>query len=210
SGLRLAARLGLVGLPRVAGALRFEVAEGSRHALLGRAEVLGAEAVDGGLHLAHLVGDLGVAHTGVLHVVEEALEAVGEAVARLVEPAADLTLHDGRLADPLAGLGILEDHLQQLVAPGAPLGRDYLRCAERGELPEPAAAVLTAIRAGATRAASRRASRLAGWGASSGAALLWGLAAGASDRATTHQTPAQGPGSGREDGRALARPPDEA
>jgi hypothetical protein len=63
----------------------------------------------------------------------------------------------------------------------APLGRDYLRCAERGELPEPAAAVLAAIRAGDAPAAARRAGGLAHWGASSGAALLWGIAAGAAE-----------------------------
>lgn len=63
----------------------------------------------------------------------------------------------------------------------APLGRAYLRCAERGELPAPAAAVLSAIRAGDAPAAARRATRLSEWGASSGAALLWGLAAGAAD-----------------------------
>lgn len=61
----------------------------------------------------------------------------------------------------------------------APLGRDYLRCAERGELPAPAAAVLDAIRDGDAPRAARRAARLADWGASSGAALLWGIAAGA-------------------------------
>lgn len=61
----------------------------------------------------------------------------------------------------------------------SPLGYAYLRCAERGELPAPAAAVLTAIRAGDAWAAARRASALAEWGASSGAALLWGIAAGA-------------------------------
>jgi hypothetical protein len=60
----------------------------------------------------------------------------------------------------------------------APLGRDYLRCAERGELPAPVAAVLSAIRAGDARAAARRAGGLAEWGASSGAALLWGVGAG--------------------------------
>jgi hypothetical protein len=64
----------------------------------------------------------------------------------------------------------------------APLGRAYLRCAERGELPQPAAAVLAAIRAGDSRAAARRARGLAAWGASSGAALLWGLAAGVMHR----------------------------
>ena len=61
----------------------------------------------------------------------------------------------------------------------APLGREYLRCAERGELAQPAALVLDAIRAGEPRLAARRAGLLAGWGATSGAALLWGMAAGA-------------------------------
>lgn len=81
----------------------------------------------------------------------------------------------------------------------APLGRDYLRCAERGELPAPAAAVLTAIRDGDRGAAARRASALAEWGASSGAALLWGMAAGAAGHFKP-ETPALGrPGSRRED-----------
>jgi hypothetical protein len=61
----------------------------------------------------------------------------------------------------------------------APLGRDYLDCAGRGELPEPAAAVLAAVYAGEARAAARRAGALGSWGASSGAALAWGMAAGA-------------------------------
>jgi hypothetical protein len=65
-------------------------------------------------------------------------------------------------------------------ARAAPLGLAYLRCARRGELPEPAATVLRAIRAGAADAARRRAAGLSRWGASSGAAILWGIAAGAS------------------------------
>ena len=65
-------------------------------------------------------------------------------------------------------------------ARAAPLGLAYLRCAGRGELPEPAAAVLRAIRAGDANAARRRAAGLSRWGASSGAAILWGIAAGAS------------------------------
>jgi hypothetical protein len=74
----------------------------------------------------------------------------------------------------------------------APLGREYLRCAERGELPRPAAAVLEAILTGDASAAARRARGLAGWGASSGAALLWGLAAGArTAEPPSHATPAQ-------------------
>jgi hypothetical protein len=63
----------------------------------------------------------------------------------------------------------------------APLGRDYLRCAERGELAQPAARVLEAIRAGQPRLAARRARALAGWGATSGVAMLWGMAAGAAE-----------------------------
>jgi hypothetical protein len=63
----------------------------------------------------------------------------------------------------------------------APLGRDYLRCAERGELAQPAAQVLEAIRAGDPLPAARRARLLAGWGATSGAAMLWGIAAGAAE-----------------------------
>ena len=70
----------------------------------------------------------------------------------------------------------------------APLGRAYLRCAERGELPAPAAAVLEAISDGDAPAAARRARSLAAWGATSGAALLWGIAAGAAAHALTRQT----------------------
>ncbi len=61
----------------------------------------------------------------------------------------------------------------------APLGRDYLRCAERGELAAPADAVRVAVCAADAPAAARCARRLTAWGASSGAALAWGMAAGA-------------------------------
>jgi hypothetical protein len=60
----------------------------------------------------------------------------------------------------------------------SPLGHAYLRCAERGELPDAGAAVLGAISAGDSRAAAGAAVALRDWGASSGAALLWGIAAG--------------------------------
>ena len=66
------------------------------------------------------------------------------------------------------------------VARCSPLGLAYLRCAERGELPEPVAALMRAIRAGDPVAAERRARALSRWGASSGAAMLWGIAAAAS------------------------------
>ena len=61
----------------------------------------------------------------------------------------------------------------------SPLGRAYLRCAERGELPDAGAAVLAAIRTGDTSAAATAAGALRDWGATSGAALLWGIDAGA-------------------------------
>ena len=72
----------------------------------------------------------------------------------------------------------------------SPLGLAYLRCAERGELPEAADALLRAILAGDPVVAARRARRLSAWGASSGAALFWGMdAASPGDRAKWGQTP---------------------
>jgi hypothetical protein len=69
-------------------------------------------------------------------------------------------------------------HLSPLAADRAsPIGLAYLRCAERGELAEPAAATLAAIRAGDSVAARWRARSLSHWGTSSGPALLWGMAA---------------------------------
>jgi Protein of unknown function (DUF2877) len=61
----------------------------------------------------------------------------------------------------------------------SPLGHAYLRCAERGELPEASAAVLAAVCAGEPKTAATAAVALRDWGASSGAALLWGIEAGA-------------------------------
>jgi Protein of unknown function (DUF2877) len=61
----------------------------------------------------------------------------------------------------------------------SPLGHAYLRCAERGELPDAGAAVLAAVLVGDGQAAAAAAADLGAWGASSGAAMLWGIAAGA-------------------------------
>jgi hypothetical protein len=61
------------------------------------------------------------------------------------------------------------------VGRSSPLGLAYLRCAERGELPDPGARLLAAICAGSAedvRVACRRVRR---WGASSGTALGWGI-----------------------------------
>jgi hypothetical protein len=66
----------------------------------------------------------------------------------------------------------------------SPLGMAYLRCAERGELPVVASAVLEAVRAGAIDRAGARAGALSRWGATSGAAMLWGMAAAAAHGAT--------------------------
>jgi Protein of unknown function (DUF2877) len=61
-----------------------------------------------------------------------------------------------------------------------PIALAYLRCAERGELPEPATRLLAAVAAGDHEAAARRARVLTKWGATSGRALMWGFAAAAS------------------------------
>ena len=61
----------------------------------------------------------------------------------------------------------------------SPIGLAYLRCAERGELPDPAAPVLGAMLAGDRAAALALLPALLGWGDSSGAALLRGLVAAA-------------------------------
>ena len=62
-----------------------------------------------------------------------------------------------------------------------PIALAYLRCAERGELPEPAVRLLDAVGEGDPIGAARRARVLRrSWGASSGHALLCGFAAAAS------------------------------
>jgi Protein of unknown function (DUF2877) len=60
----------------------------------------------------------------------------------------------------------------------SPIGHAYLCCAERGELPDAAAAMLAAIRRGSMNGVEAALPELRGWGSSSGAALAWGMAAG--------------------------------
>jgi hypothetical protein len=60
----------------------------------------------------------------------------------------------------------------------SPIGHAYLRCAERGELPDAAAAMLAAIRRGSIDGVEAALPELRGWGSSSGAGLAWGMAAG--------------------------------
>jgi hypothetical protein len=57
------------------------------------------------------------------------------------------------------------------------LGLAYLRCAERGELPDAGAQLLVALRRGSVGAAQAAVPGLRAWGASSGIALAWGMAA---------------------------------
>jgi hypothetical protein len=68
----------------------------------------------------------------------------------------------------------------------SPLGHAYLRCAERGELPEAGAAVVAALLAGEVEAAASAGLLLRDWGASSGAGLFWGIEAGMSSPSSTH------------------------
>jgi hypothetical protein len=58
------------------------------------------------------------------------------------------------------------------------LGLAYMRCAERGELPDPGAELLAAIMRGSGSAARAAMTRVQSWGASSGTALAWGICAG--------------------------------
>ena len=131
--------------------------------------------------------------------------AVAAARAGLPRPPATLsagiaTLESGRDADAvrsLAGLGdgltpdgddVLAGYAAARLALGAPvslspaaagrstpLGLAYLRCAERGELPDSAARLLAAICRGSTAGAQAALAPLRSWGASSGIALAWGM-----------------------------------
>jgi hypothetical protein len=119
-------------------------------------------------------------------------------------------LRRGRLADAtrlLAGLGegltpagddVLAGYAAWRAAEGqpvtltssaairfSPIGLAYLRCAERGEIPDAAAAVLAGIRLGSTSMVEAALPALHEWGTSSGAALAWGMAAGFTRDATT-------------------------
>jgi hypothetical protein len=61
----------------------------------------------------------------------------------------------------------------------SPLGLAYLRCAERGELPDAGARLIAAIRGGSAPGARAAVDGLREWGASSGRALGWGVVAAA-------------------------------
>jgi uncharacterized protein DUF2877 len=76
-----------------------------------------------------------------------------------------------------------------------PLSAAYLRCAERGELPEAAEDLIMALRAADAAAFARGARRLATWGATSGRAIMWGIAAAGGAARTGRPRPDPAPGS---------------
>jgi hypothetical protein len=77
----------------------------------------------------------------------------------------------------------------------SPLGLAYLRCAERGELPDVGAALLAAMLQGSVDSAVDAAARVREWGASSGAAMAWGMAAAAGVASSQHGRTQTGGGS---------------
>jgi hypothetical protein len=105
--------------------------------------------------------------------------ALDGAVARLAGRGDGLTPAGDDVLAGFAAWGAVPGLAALAARRSSPLGLAYLRCAERGELPEPVARVLDAIRAGDPALARLRARGLARWGASSGAAMLWGIAAAA-------------------------------
>jgi hypothetical protein len=106
--------------------------------------------------------------------------AVAEAVAALAGRGPGLTPAGDDVLAGYAGWRYADGAPVALDAPrGSPIGLAYLRCAERGELPEAARRTLEAARAGDAALAARRARVLAGWGATSGGAMLCGMAAAA-------------------------------
>ncbi len=111
------------------------------------------------------------------------LGEVAEAVAALAGRGGGLTPAGDDVLTGFAAWRHRDGRAAALSGSGAgrcsPIGIAYLRCAERGELPEPAALAMRAIRDGDARLARMRARALSAWGASSGAAILWGIAAAA-------------------------------
>lgn len=67
--------------------------------------------------------------------------------------------------------------VQPAMGRSSPLGLAYLRCAERGELPDAAARLLAAICRGAAAEARAALGPLREWGSSSGTAMAWGIGA---------------------------------
>jgi hypothetical protein len=104
--------------------------------------------------------------------------ALADAVAAMAGRGPGLTPAGDDVLAGFAGWRHADGEPVSLAAPrGSPIGLAYLRCAERGELPEAAQRTLDAVRAGDSALAARRARVLAGWGATSGGAILCGMAA---------------------------------
>jgi len=82
----------------------------------------------------------------------------------------------GAVDEPANGALDGSESLSTLAAGrSSPIGLAYLRCAERGELPDAGARLLGAIRRGSPAAVRTALPALRAWGASSGLALVWGI-----------------------------------
>jgi hypothetical protein len=178
-----------------------------------------ARLVDGGLE----IGDRRIALAGVRMVERRRLSSsrVGppayapcgaelgagvEALARGdVAAAVDLLAGRGEGLTP-AGDDVLAGYAGWMATAGTPvrvadaaadrttgLSLAYLRCAERGELPAAAEALIAALGREDVAAAARSARALARWGATSGRALMLGMDA-AARRCRARPTPAPRPG----------------
>jgi hypothetical protein len=111
-----------------------------------------------------------------------ALGKVGAAVAALAGLGEGLTPAGDDILAGYAGAQVARGRLRSLLSSlaagrASPLGLAYLRCAERGELPDVAARLLAAICRGSVQEAVGALRTLREWGASSGVALGWGMAA---------------------------------
>jgi hypothetical protein len=117
--------------------------------------------------------------------VREAVRALAGLGAGLTPAGDDVLAGYAASRSMLRGLGgddaIAPDHSARISslagARSSELGLAYLRCAEQGELPEPGARLLAAIRTGSAAAAGDATEGLSAWGASSGIALGWGITA---------------------------------
>jgi len=62
-------------------------------ALLGGTQVIVPDPIDAGLHLPHLLPGVGIGDLEVLHVIQESLNLVFQAIRAAVDPAAHLALN---------------------------------------------------------------------------------------------------------------------
>jgi hypothetical protein len=158
------------------------------HGVLASAAAVGAAAVAARAALpelaAPIMGGVKALAAGLLREGARALAGAGEGLT----PAGDDVLA-GYAAAALALGRPTPTAVSALAARrAAPLGLAYLRCAERGELPDVAARLLLAIRRGSHAGVEAALPGLEAWGASSGSAIAWGMTTAASRHLTVKST----------------------